>query len=84
MLSKSQKILNVTISGGAGRIAYALLPIVCSGHTFGHAVKIHLRLLDIEPCMEKLRGILMEMEDSTFPLGNNSFLGYRNFLTAVK
>lgn len=69
MLSSSVKSLRVTISGGAGRIAYALLPIVCSGHTFGHAVKIHLRLLDIEMCMEKLQGIMMEIEDSTFPLG---------------
>lgn len=58
----------MTISGGAGRIAYALIPIVCSGHTFGHSVMIRLRLLDIEPCKEKLQGIQMEIEDSTFPL----------------
>ena len=69
MLQKSVKSLTVTVSGGAGRIAYALLPILCSGHTFGHSVKIRLRLLDIEQCMEKLQGILMEIEDSTFPLG---------------
>ena len=60
--------LRVTVSGAAGRIAYALLPIICSGHTFGHEIKISLKLLDIDPCIEKLHGILMELEDSTFPL----------------
>jgi malate dehydrogenase len=64
----SSHSLIVAISGGAGRIAYSLLPIICSGHTFGHNVKIHLRLLDVEPCREKLNGIIMEMHDATFPL----------------
>jgi hypothetical protein len=61
--------LTVAISGAAGRIAYSLLPMICSGHTFGHAIKIHLKLLDLEMCYEKLNGIAMEIVDSTFPLG---------------
>ena len=68
MSSTPDQSLKVTVSGGAGRIAYALIPIICSGHTFGHRVKINLRLLDIEQCMEKLKGVVMEIEDSTFPL----------------
>lgn len=64
----SSSSLIVVVSGGAGRIAYSLLPIICSGHTFGHNVRIHLRLLDVEPCLEKLNGIVMEIYDATFPL----------------
>lgn len=39
--------INVVISGGAGRIAYALIPLVCNGSIFGNGKRIKLRLLDI-------------------------------------
>ena len=35
----------VTITGAAGRIAYALVPLILSGAVFGPTTKIDLRLL---------------------------------------
>jgi malate/lactate dehydrogenase len=58
----------VAISGAAGRIAYSLLPMICSGETFGNDTKINLRLLDVEICTEKLQGIVMEIQDANFTL----------------
>lgn len=42
--------------GAAGRIAYALIPLVCNGSTFGMDRKIDLRLIDVEFSMVKLQG----------------------------
>ncbi len=58
--------ISVVITGAAGRIAYALLPLVCSGDVFGKDVQIDLRLLDIEMSAEKLRGVALEIEDCCY------------------
>ena len=51
---------NVTVVcasvGAAGRIAYALIPLVCNGSTFGMERKIDLRLIDVDFSMVKLQG----------------------------
>ncbi len=39
-----KKALNVTITGGAGRIAFELLPLLCNGLVFGSKQKISLNL----------------------------------------
>jgi malate dehydrogenase len=74
----------VVITGGAGRIAYSLVPLVLNGLVFGPEKRIHLTLLDIPPMEEKLRGIKMEVEDSNYALldeivvtsdGNAAFVG---------
>ena len=38
------KEINVALTGGAGQIAYSLLPRLISGETFGENTKINLRL----------------------------------------
>lgn len=60
--------LTVCITGGAGRIAYALIPLVCNGLVFGPNVRIHLRLLDIPMAATRLEGTVMEINDCTYPL----------------
>jgi len=62
------------VSGAAGQIGYALLPLLANGRVFGPSEKVHLRLLDIEPAMEALRGVAMELEDGGYPtLGSVSY-----------
>jgi malate dehydrogenase len=39
-----------------------------SGQLLGNDTPIELRLLDIEPAMKALEGVVMELEDSAFPL----------------
>ena len=58
--------MNVLITGGAGQIAYALIPIILSGQIFGVKQTINLKLLDIESSIERLHGVKMEIEDSNF------------------
>jgi len=50
----------VVVTGGAGRIAYSLIPLLCDGKSiFDGDCMINLRLLDIpvEICMNKLNGV---------------------------
>jgi len=61
----------VTVTGGAGRIAYAFIPMVCSGQVFGKDTQIDLRLLDIEMSAEKLKGVALEINDCCYPLLNS-------------
>lgn len=49
-------IINIAVTGGAGRIAYSLIPIICSGTVFPNK-RVHLRLLDIPDMEEKLKGV---------------------------
>jgi len=60
--------IEVVITGGAGRIAYALIPLILSGQVFGSTQKVSLRLLDVEFAAAKLVGIAMEIEDSNYEL----------------
>lgn len=62
------KTFTVTITGAAGQIGYSLIPLVCSGKTFGEDISINLKLLDIEPMMKVLGGVAMEVEDCAYPL----------------
>ena len=39
------KEINVAVTGGAGQIAYSLLPRLVSGETFGKGEIVNLRLL---------------------------------------
>jgi len=58
----------VTITGGAGQIAYSLLPPLLSGAVFGPSQPVKLQLLDVEPALTALGGVIMECEDLAFPL----------------
>ncbi len=58
----------IVITGAAGRIAYAFIPLLLNGSVFGTNTKIDLRLLDIPMAQEKLAGVLMELQDCNYEL----------------
>ncbi len=60
------KEINVAVTGGAGQIAYSLLPRLVSGETFGQDTKVNLRLIEIPQVVDKLQGTIMELIDCGF------------------
>ncbi|MCA9491662.1 MAG: malate dehydrogenase, partial [Myxococcales bacterium] len=60
--------IRVAVTGAAGNIGYSLLWNVASGNCFGADQPIILQLLEITPALEKLKGTIMELQDSAFPL----------------
>jgi malate dehydrogenase len=64
----SRKPIQVTVTGAAGQIGYALLFRIASGQMFGPDQPIVLRMLEIEPAMKALEGVAMELDDCAFPL----------------
>lgn len=58
----------VSVTGAAGQIGYSLLPRLASGEVFGHDQPVSLRLIEIEPGMKALEGVVMELNDCAFPL----------------
>ena len=59
--------ITVCVTGAAGQIAYSLLPLLSSGRVFGERVGVDLRLLDIPPAAEAMRGVMMELDDGAYP-----------------
>ena len=64
----SDSPVKVTVTGAAGQIGYALLPRIASGQLLGPETTVELRLLEITPAMQALEGVVMELDDSAFPL----------------
>ena len=62
--------ITVSITGAAGQIGYALLFRIASGSVFGPDQPVNLRLIEIEPGMAALQGVMMELDDCAFPLLN--------------
>jgi malate dehydrogenase len=60
--------VNVTVTGAAGQIGYSLLFRIASGQLFGPDTPVALRLLEIDPAMKSLHGVVMELDDCAFPL----------------
>jgi malate dehydrogenase len=60
--------VKVTVTGAAGQIGYALLPRIASGQLLGPETHVELRLLEIPDAMRAVEGVVMELEDSAFPL----------------
>jgi malate dehydrogenase len=60
--------LHVTVTGAAGQIGYSLLFRIASGQLLGPDQPVVLRLLEIEPAMKALEGVVMELDDCAFPL----------------
>jgi malate dehydrogenase len=60
--------VKVTVTGAAGQIGYALLPRIASGDMLGRDTPVELRLLEIPQAMKAVTGVVMELEDSAFPL----------------
>ena len=65
--------VKVVVTGAAGQISYSLIPRLVDGHTFGDKI-VDLELVEIPQVVEKLEGLVMELEDSHFPnMGNVNF-----------
>ena len=60
--------ITVSVTGAAGQIGYALLFRIASGAMFGPDQPVALRLIEIEPAMNALQGVVMELDDCAFPL----------------
>jgi len=71
-MDDSTKPITVTVSGAAGQIGYALVPLICNGRVFGDR-KVNIRLLDINmgTIPETLAGVKMELEDGAYPQLNS-------------
>lgn len=63
--------ITVSVTGAAGNIGYALLFRIASGAMFGPEQPVNLRLIEIEPGMKALQGVIMELDDCAFPLLND-------------
>jgi len=70
LFSTMNSPITVSITGAAGQIGYALLFRIASGSMFGPDQPVNLRLIEIEPGMKALEGVIMELDDCAFPLVN--------------
>ncbi len=60
--------LKIAVTGAAGQIGYSLLFRLASGSLLGPDRPVELRLLEIEPALKALEGVVMELDDCAFPL----------------
>ena len=60
--------IRIAITGAAGQIGYSLLFRIASGAMFGADQPVILHLIEIEPALPALAGVVMELQDCAFPL----------------
>ena len=60
--------IRVAVTGAAGQIGYSLLFRIASGAMFGPQQPVILHLIEIEPALPTLAGVVMELDDCAFPL----------------
>src|SRR5881392_2550318 len=60
--------VNVTVTGAAGQIGYAILFRIGSGQLLGPDTPIRLKLLEIPDAVKAAEGTAMELDDCAFPL----------------
>ncbi|KAL6970562.1 Lymphocyte antigen 86 [Sarracenia purpurea var. burkii] len=60
--------VRILVTGAAGQIGYALVPMIARGVILGPDQPVILHLLDIPPAAEALNGVKMELVDAAFPL----------------
>jgi malate dehydrogenase len=65
-----KQAVNVTITGAAGQIGYALAFRVASGGMLGPDQPVNLHLLEVTPALPGLQGVVMELNDCAFPTLN--------------
>ena len=59
---------NVTVTGAAGQIGYALLFRIAAGEMLGPDTPVRLHLLEIPDAVKAAEGTAMELDDCAFPL----------------
>ncbi len=60
--------IRIAVTGAAGQLGYSLLFRIASGSMFGPDQPVILHLLEIEPALKALHGVVMELDDCAFPL----------------
>jgi malate dehydrogenase len=60
--------IRITVTGAAGQIGYAALFRIANGDMLGREQPVILQLLDLPQAQTMLHGVMMELEDCTFPL----------------
>jgi malate dehydrogenase len=60
--------VNVTVTGAAGQIGYAILFRIAAGEMLGSDTEVKLRLLEIPDAIKAAEGTGMELDDCAFPL----------------
>src|SRR5260221_625833 len=60
--------IHIALTGAAGQIGYSLLFRIASGAMFGPNQPVFLHLIEIEPALSALGGVVMELDDCAFPL----------------
>ena len=58
--------IRVAVTGAAGQIGYSLLFRIASGAMFGPAQPVILHLIEIEPALKALSGVVMELDDCAY------------------
>lgn len=58
--------IRVAVTGAAGAIGYSILFRLASGEIFGADQPLLLHLVDIEPALPALQGVMMELDDCAF------------------
>ena len=64
----SKQPIRIAITGAAGQIGYALLFRIASGSVFGPDQPVNLNLIEIPNAIDRLKGVIMELDDCAFPL----------------
>ena len=65
---EKRKILKVCVTGAAGHVGTALIPLLANGDVFGENVRIYLKLLDTPDKDNLMKGLSLELQDSAYPL----------------
>ncbi|GAA0167371.1 dehydrogenase [Lithospermum erythrorhizon] len=60
--------VKILVTGAAGQIGYALLPLIARGAMLDHDQPVIIHLLDVESAAKELEGVKMELVDGAFPL----------------
>ncbi len=61
-------MIELMMDGADGQIGYSLLFRIASCSMFGPDQPVALRLIEIEPALPTLGGVVMELDDCAFPL----------------
>jgi len=67
-MSSRKEAVRVVVTGAAGQISYSLLPLIANGAMFGPDQDVILNLLEVEFVLPALQGVVMELEDGSYPL----------------
>src|SRR4029079_14741599 len=65
-MTTTKSPVNVTVTGAAGQIGYALLFRIASGQLLGADTPVRLRLLEIPQAVKAAEGPAMELDDCAF------------------